>query len=83
MAKKAEITYEKAAEELEEILEQLENEEVYVDVLAEKVERASVLLKICSEKLRNTEKKVEEIIENLGLWQASATRANVKKHLVC
>ncbi|MFT4678422.1 MAG: exodeoxyribonuclease VII small subunit [Flavobacteriales bacterium] len=67
MAKKAPITYEAAALELEEILGQLENDEISVDVLAEKVERASVLLKMCSERLRSTEKRVDEIIENLGL----------------
>jgi exodeoxyribonuclease VII small subunit len=67
MAKKTAITYEAAALELEEILSQLENDEISVDVLAEKVERASVLLKMCSERLRATEKRVDEIIENLGL----------------
>ena len=61
------LTYESAAKELEEILAQLKDDKVSIDDLAVKVERASVLLKFCNEKLRNTESKVNEIIEKLGL----------------
>lgn len=61
------LTYESAAKELEEILAQLKDDKVSIDDLAIKVERASVLLKFCNEKLRNTESKVNEIIEKLGL----------------
>lgn len=62
-----ELTYESAAKELEEILEQLKEDKVSIDSLAEKVERASVLLKFCHEKLRHTESKVKDIVEKLGL----------------
>ncbi|MEC4113207.1 exodeoxyribonuclease VII small subunit [Myroides pelagicus] len=60
------ITYEKAANELDEILKAIKNDEVTVDDLAEKVERASQLIVYCKEKLTNTERKVEEIIDKLG-----------------
>ena len=58
-------SYEKAAEELEELVQQLENDEISIDVLAEKLERASKLIKYCREKLRSTEKKVGDILEEL------------------
>lgn len=61
------LTYEGAALELEEILEDLKNDEVTVDELAQKIERASKLIVFCKEKLNSTEKQVEGIIERLGL----------------
>jgi exodeoxyribonuclease VII small subunit len=61
------LTYESAAKELEGILENLKSDSITIDSLAIKVERASVLLKFCSDKLRTTESKVNEVIEKLGL----------------
>lgn len=62
MAKKTETTYKDAMEELQEILQKLENEEIGVDELAVKVERASELLKWCDKRLRETESKIQKII---------------------
>ena len=62
-----ELTYEKAERELEQILDDLRNERIGIDALAEKVERASKLIVFCKERLANTEKKVENIIKELGL----------------
>ena len=61
------LTYESAAKELEGILENLKSDTITIDALATKVERASVLLKFCSEKLRTTEAKVNDVIEKLSL----------------
>ena len=61
------LNYESAAKELETILEELKSDAITIDKLAEKVERASVLLKFCSEKLRTTETKVNDVIQKLGL----------------
>ncbi len=61
------ITYESAAKELDVILNELRNDQVSIDELAEKVERASKLIAFCKEKLGNTEKKVEDIVAKLGL----------------
>lgn len=61
------ITYENAAKELEEILQLLKTDSISIDELAQKVERAAKLLKFCTEKLRVTEQKVNEIIEKVGL----------------
>lgn len=62
-----ELTYDRASSELEHILDELKKDEVSVDELADKVERASKLILFCKEKLTTTEKKVEDIIESLGV----------------
>ena len=62
-----ELTYEEASKELESILEKLRNDEVSIDKLEKVVTRAAALSKLCQDKLRNTEKKVQEIIDKLGL----------------
>ncbi len=61
------LTYEKAEQELEQILDDLRNDRISIDALTEKVERASKLIVFCKEKLASTEKKVEDIIKQLGL----------------
>lgn len=61
------LNYESAARELEVILNELKSDSITIDKLAEKVERASILLKFCSEKLRTTEAKVNDVIQKLGL----------------
>ncbi len=63
----SELTYEEASNELESILEKLRNDEVSIDKLEKVVTRAAALSKLCQEKLRNTEQKVQEIIDKLGL----------------
>ncbi len=59
------LTYKEATIEMEEILEQIENEELDVDELAEKVKRVSVLLKFCKEKLHKTNEQVEQILKEM------------------
>lgn len=59
------INYKDAIEELELILSSIDNESVDVDELSEKVKRASLLLKLCSDKLKLTEKEVEKILEGI------------------
>ena len=59
------LTYNEAIAEIEAILEKIENEELDVDELAEKVKRVSVLLKICKEKLTKTNQQVEEILKEM------------------
>lgn len=63
----SELTYEEASNELESILEKLRNDEVSIDKLENVVIRAAALSKLCQDKLRNTEQKVQDIIEKLGL----------------
>ena len=65
MAKKANITYEAAYAELTTIVGELEDSEVSVDKLAEKMKRASELISFCSDKLRQTEDAVNKIIRDM------------------
>ena len=56
------LTYEEAYIELASIAKDIENESVSVDVLAEKVKRASELITFCQTKLKSTESEVNKII---------------------
>jgi exodeoxyribonuclease VII small subunit len=58
-------SYSEAMAEIEEILEKIENEELDVDELAEKVKRVSVLLKTCKDKLTKTNEQVEQILKEM------------------
>ncbi len=64
MARKK-ITYSEAITEVEETIAMIENEELDVDHLSEKVKRISELLKICKEKLTGTEQEVEKILNEI------------------
>ncbi len=59
------ISYNEAMTEIEEILEKIENEELDVDELAEKVKRVSVLLKTCKDKLHKTNQQVEQVLKEM------------------
>ena len=59
------LTYEDAYAELQQITADIENESVSVDELAQKVKRASELIRICQAKLKNTETEVSNIIKNM------------------
>ena len=63
------LTYDLAYSELKEIARQIETESISVDLLAEKVKRASELLLFCQEKLRVTETEVNLIIRNLDIQE--------------
>ena len=58
-------TYEAAYAELKQIAAEIENESVSVDVLAQKVKRASELITFCQTKLRSTEQEVNNIIKQM------------------
>ena len=59
------LTYEAAYSELAQIAKEIENEAVSVDVLAEKVKRASELIVFCQTKLKTTETEVNKIISQM------------------
>ncbi len=56
------LTYEDAYAELSAIAADIQNESVSVDLLAEKVKRASELINYCQSRLRSTESEVNKII---------------------
>lgn len=57
--------YHDAFEELKSIVDEIEEGEISVDELSQKVKRASELIKICKEKLTSTEEDVKAILEEL------------------
>lgn len=59
------LTYDKAFEELRLISQQIENESITVDQLAQKVKRASELIAFCQQKLKATETEVDKIIRQM------------------
>lgn len=60
------MTYTDAYEELQQIVNDIEDGEITVDVLSEKVKRASELIKVCKEMLTATEKDVKKILDDLS-----------------
>ena len=64
MAKKT-LTYQIAIDELEDILSKMENNELEIDQLSSEVKRASELISFCKDKLKATEKNVENILEKM------------------
>jgi exodeoxyribonuclease VII small subunit len=59
------VKYSEAVDELEDLLEQIDSEDVDLDDLAVKVERASELIRVCRDKIERTEMQVRTIIEDL------------------
>jgi exodeoxyribonuclease VII small subunit len=59
------LSYEAAYKELAAIAREIEQETVPVDVLAQKVKRASELITFCQTKLRSTEVEVGKIIDQM------------------
>jgi exodeoxyribonuclease VII small subunit len=67
MAKKN-FTYKEALEELENILEEIETGEPDLDNLSEKVKRATLLIKECKTRLRQTSEEIDSILDD---WESA------------
>ncbi|NWF75337.1 MAG: exodeoxyribonuclease VII small subunit [Nitrospirae bacterium] len=65
MSEKKRMTYSQAIEELEKIINDMESENINVDVLTEKVKRASHLIKFCKGSLRTTEEEVKKALSEI------------------
>ncbi len=59
------IGYTEAFEELQQIVSEIEQGEISVDELSEKVKRAALLIKVCKAKLSTTEEDVNKILKEL------------------
>jgi len=57
--------YTQAFEELQTIVSEIEEGEISIDELSEKVKRAALLIKICKTKLKSTEEDVNKILKDL------------------
>ena len=60
-----EMTYKKAMEEIEAIVKSLEDNQLDIDVLGERVKRAAGLIEFCKSKLRDTEEEVEKVLKSM------------------
>jgi exodeoxyribonuclease VII small subunit len=65
MSRSKQITYSQALTELEKIIAEIESEEIDVDVVAEKVKRASFLIKLCRSRLKDTGKEVKKVLAEM------------------
>lgn len=59
------LSYTDAFSELQTIVQEIEEGEISVDELSEKVKRAAFLLKVCRQKLTTTEEDVNKILKDL------------------
>jgi len=64
MAKK-EIGFNQAVKQREEILKNIEEGEPDIDRLSDNIRKAAALIRICRQRLRETEEKIDGIISDL------------------
>ncbi len=60
------MTYTEAFQELQDIVAEIEKGETTVDVLSQKLKRASELIQLCKKTLRETEGDVNSILQELA-----------------
>ncbi len=56
------LTYNKAYTELTKLVEQIEDDEIQLDTLAEKVKQAKELIEYCETRLRTIDGEVKEVL---------------------
>lgn len=61
------FSYNKAVEELEGILAEIEDDNIDLDLLIAKIKRATVLISDCKSKLKQTSDEIDNI---LGEWES-------------
>ena len=59
----ANIKYEEAIRQIEEIVDRLENDDIDIDTLGLELKKAQKLIKMCKDKLTKTEEEVKKILE--------------------
>ncbi|KAA6341987.1 Exodeoxyribonuclease 7 small subunit [termite gut metagenome] len=62
MAVKKQETYSQAIKRLEEIVRQIDNNELEIDKLSEKIKAANEIISFCSEKLTKADKEIEKLL---------------------
>ena len=60
------LGYAEALAELEQILAELERPDVDLDVLADRVERASLLIRLCRDRIGNARLQIDNVVNGLG-----------------
>ena len=61
-ATKKKETYSEAMARLEKIASQIDNNELEIDVLAEKIKEANGIIAFCSDKLTKADKEIEKLL---------------------
>jgi exodeoxyribonuclease VII small subunit len=56
-------SYKNAIEEIESIVNEIENESTDIDVLAQKVKRATFLIKLCRKRLQTTDNEIKKTLK--------------------
>ena len=62
MVTKKQETYSQAMARLEKIVGQIDNNELEIDVLAEKIKEANGIIAFCSDKLTKADKEIEKLL---------------------
>ena len=62
MVSKKKETYSEAMARLAKILSQIDNNELEIDVLAEKIKEANGIIAFCSDKLTKADKEIEKLL---------------------
>lgn len=62
---KTNLTYQKALDELNKIVAEIDSETIPLDQLSEKIQRAGELLEFCRHKLRETEEAFEKGLKKI------------------
>jgi exodeoxyribonuclease VII small subunit len=60
---KQELSYEQAYQELQTIIKEMENNDISIDVLADKIKRALELINLCKDKITKIEVDVDKIVK--------------------
>jgi len=60
------LNYEDAVHELEQIVRQMEDDELDIDMLGDKLKRAQALIKICQDKLTKTDEEIKKLLGNVA-----------------
>ena len=55
-------TYSQAMDRLEKIVSQIDNNELDIDMLAEKIKEANEIIKFCSDKLTKADQEIEKLL---------------------
>lgn len=59
------LRYGEALQELRTILDGIEREDIDLDELSDKVERAALLIRSCRERIERTEQRVQRVLDDL------------------
>lgn len=62
--KNTEVSYTEALAELENIMTEIQSDEIDVDLLSDKIKRATELIKYCKTKLKTAEENIQSIFED-------------------